>query len=409
MNKKLKLISVAILLLAGITLKAQDSNENKEEIARPLQITFFSPLGTNGIDSWKITNRLSINIIAGVNGGLHGVEIGGLANVLKGDMHGLQASGFVNHVMGSAEGLQAAGFYNYTNKEFRGGQFSGFLNVSAGRIEGIQLSGFLNYANSGYVSQGSAFVNVNLGEVKGFQIAGFANISTNEIEGVQASGYYNHARGIKGVQASGFMNLVSGNVDGVQVSGFLNIAKRLNGAQIGFINVVDTLESGVALGFLSFVGNGYKAFEISGNESQYAVMNFKTGTRSFYNILSLGARAQDEEILWGFGYGIGSMVPLSNKVALNLEVLGYHMNEDEWFTENLNELYKAQAVFSVDLTKHLAIYGGPSWNVTVTDTDACNGQTFESSVAPWTAFDKNYEDDINIKMYPGFTAGIRIF
>ncbi len=409
MKKALKIIVISLLVISGMTLKAQDKNENKEETVRPIQITFFTPLGTNGVDSWKITNQLSINIFAGVNGGLHGVEVGGFANVLKGDMHGLQVSGFANHVMGQGEGVQAACFYNFCNKDFRGGQFSGFMNVNAGRVEGIQVASFLNFANSGKVSQASGFANVNLGEVKGFQLASFVNINTNTVEGVQASGFYNQANGIKGVQAAGFLNLNSGDVDGVQISGFLNVAKRLRGTQIGIINVTDTLDQGVAIGFLSFIRNGYRAVEVSGNESQYAVVNFKTGTRSFYNILSVGARVQDDRILWGWGYGVGSMIPVSQRVALNLEVLGYHINEDEWYTENLNELYKGQAVFSVDLTKHLAIFGGPSWNVLVSDTDSCNGETFESTVAPWTAFDKTYDHDINIKMYPGFTAGIRIY
>ncbi len=56
----------------------------------PFQITFITPMGTNGTLSPKVTSNLSLNVVAGYNGGVEGVEVGGFANVLEYDMKGGQ-------------------------------------------------------------------------------------------------------------------------------------------------------------------------------------------------------------------------------------------------------------------------------------------------------------------------------
>mgnify|MGYP007048013149 CR=1 FL=1 len=43
----------------------------------------------------------------------------------------------------------------------------------------------------------------------------------------------------------------------------------------------------------------------------------------------------------------------------------------------------------------------------VSETIDNNGNAFESSATPYDVFDKTYGNDNNVKMYPGFTAGIR--
>ncbi|MBI9069860.1 MAG: hypothetical protein JEZ09_21385 [Salinivirgaceae bacterium] len=74
-------------------------------------------------------------------------------------------------------------------------------------------------------------------------------------------------------------------MEGFQASVFLNVTNKLKGVQLGVFNYVDSLESGLAIGFLSVVRNGYRAVEVSTNESFYANATFKTGTRQFYNII----------------------------------------------------------------------------------------------------------------------------
>jgi hypothetical protein len=399
-----------IILLLGLSTNifAQEEEKEAQEI-RPFQMTFVTPLGTNGVDSWNITNRFSLNIFAGVNGGVEGMEIGAFANILKKDMNGMQIAGFANHVGGKSKGLQVAGFYNFSHSGIEGLQVSGFLNGSTGYTKGLQVAGFLNYAHAGNASQIAGFLNVQLENVEGIQGAGFSNIVLGDLKGIQASGFYNQAKNVKGFQVAGFANVATEDVKGVQVSGFLNRASKVKGAQIGVFNIADTIEDGIAIGVLSFVKNGYQALEIGGNETEYGYLNFKTGTHTFYNILSVGGRIEDDRILWGWGYGVGTYLPLSQRTALNIEALGYHINEDEWFTNHLNEHYKAQAMFSYNVSDHLAIYGGPVWNVIVSKEKNHNGEKFQSTVAPYTVFDKLYKRDVRVSMYPGFNVGLRIY
>lgn len=394
-QKKLKMktfsiLSVVMILVSlGLITKAQDVQETK---TRTFQISFVTPLGTNGLDAWNITNNFSINLYAGYNGGLDGVELSGFGGMLKNDMIGTQISGFGNIVMGTGKGFQGAGFFNYSNEYFNGvqvggfsniikdnataWQFSGFTNVTSGKMNGGQISGFGNYSKGNTNGQATGFANINIGDIKGFQIAGFANVNTERTEGVQ-------------------------------IAGFTNYTKKLKGVQLAPFNYVDSLEKGLPIGVFSIVKNGYKTIEISTNETLYGVASYKTGTKKFYNIISLAASYKNDMILWGWGYGIGTMMQLKNDWDLAIELLSYQINEDEWFTEALNQNNKLLVTTSKKVSENLHVFGGISWNVNVSETVDHDGDAFKSSITPWNVFDKTYGNDTNVKMYPGFTAGIR--
>ncbi|MBC8315178.1 MAG: hypothetical protein H8E51_06710 [Bacteroidetes bacterium] len=48
-----------------------------------------------------------------------------------------------------------------------------------------------------------------------------------------------------------------------------------------------------------------------------------------------------------------------------------------------------------------------SWNVTVSDITDEYGAKVTPGIAPWSVYDKT-NGNINVKMYPGITAGIRL-
>ncbi len=372
-------------------LSAQDSTNTT---VNPYQISFITPMGTNGYLAPKITNQLSINIFAGYNEGVNGLEVAGFANVLKGDLWGLQAAGFLNANMGHSQGAQFAGFSNFTRKKFNGGiQGSGFLNVIGSDAQVLQLAGFLNVVN---------------GKTSGLQAAGFSNISRG-VNGGQFSGFANFNTGkLEGLQAAGFANFNAGSIKGAQISGFLNMAKDVNGFQIGIVNYCDEIKNGVPIGLISIVKNGFKEFEIGGNESFYTTLSYKTGHRKFYNILSAGTSISNNKIIWGFGYGIGSSLDLNEKLGMNLELISYHVNEDEPFTDYLNNLNKLNLTLSYPLSKTVEAYFGPTFNVLVSDNVAGIQESNTSSIVPWSFFDKTYDNDTRVVMYPGFTLGIRL-
>ncbi|PLX16821.1 MAG: hypothetical protein C0597_07680 [Marinilabiliales bacterium] len=398
------IMATALILFWGINTNAQQDSIK----TMPFQMTFVTTLGTNGLNAWNITNKFSVNLYAGYNGGLDGVELSSFAGVLKNNMVGTQIAGFGNGVLGTGNGVQLAGFANFVNKDYKGVQAAGFANVICGKSSAIQLSGFSNVA---------------LDSFDGIQITGFANASVKEITKIQLSGFANYSKGngagqitgfsnvntgsLKGIQLAGFSNVNTETVQGVQIAGFSNYTKKLKGVQIAPFNYVDSLESGIPIGIFSIVRNGYRAFEISVNETLYGVASFKTGVKSFYNIISVGASYREGKYLWGWGYGIGTLIQLKEDWNLGIELLSYHINENEWFTDEMIIHNKLQITASKKVSNNMEVFGGASWNVNVSETIDKNGNAFESSATPYDVFDKTYGNDNNVKMYPGFTAGIR--
>jgi len=368
-------ISLALLILASTgVLKSQDSTR-----ISPFHLSFITPLGTNGMESWNTTNLISVNLFAGYSGGLKGVEFGGFANALRGDMNGIQMAGFCNNTFGRANGMEIAGFWNFNRGKINGLQLAGFANVALDTIVGLQGAGYANYSRGSSNGQLSGFANVSTGNVSGIQGSGFANITIGDTHGVQASG---------------FANITTGTQKGVQASGFFNYARKLRGVQVGVVNVADTVEKGIPIGFLSFVRNGYKVIQIGGNETLFGEISFKTGVRQFYNILSVGAAVRNNSIKWGFGYGIGTLIPVGRRMDLSVEAVSYQINEDAWYTEHMNLLNRLNLSLSYNITRMLGVYAGGSWNVLVTGNEINWEHPHH-----WTS---------EVSMYPGFTAGLRI-
>lgn len=396
---------VYALMLLTTTLSAQT------EKTTPFQVSFITPLGTNGMDSWETTNDVSINIIAGYAGGVSGFEAASFANVLKNDMDGAQIAGFSNVVLGDVKGAHVAGFANYVGgRVIEGAQISCFSNVTNGSSTVAQITGFANVIDGSLTgAQISGFSNTAIGDVTGSQIAGFANVAKGELNGSQIGGFTNVATSkIIGAQISGFANATTSDIEGSQISGFFNYAKVVKGVQIaGFMNYADSIEDGIPIAFISIVKNGYRRFEIGGNESFIGQISFKTGVESFYNIFSVAFSARNEAAMWAFGYGIGTGVKLDDKWGLNVEALAYHINEDESFTDHLNLLSKLEVKVSRKINDRLSVYAGPSFNVLVSALPDGEGGFREPAILPWSIFEKSYDDN-RLFMYPGFTLGLAL-
>jgi hypothetical protein len=409
MMKKMKMITFLVITCCfGMPLfvQAQDSTGMK---TRAFQFGFITPVSTNGLNSWNVANKFSINLLAGYAGGVDGVEFSGLGSVLQKDMTGAQFSGLGGVVLGKTRGVQFSGLFNIGLDDVKAAQFAGLVNVSAGDVKGFQAAGL---------------VNSNAGKFKGFQASGLVNANTDTTLGVQVAGLVNYASGIRltqvsglanvvtgencGLQLAGLLNVSAGRLSGAQIAGLFNYAGHLKGVQIGVFNYVDSLEKGIPIGFLSFVRNGYTAFEVGATESLYGVVSFKTGVRQFYNILSVGGGYRDGLTLFAWGYGLGTFISFSPKTGLSIDGICYQVNEDGWFTNRLNLLNKINLNISWNIAKHLAVFGGLSWNVTVSDITDEYGDPVKPHIAPWSVFDETYDGHINIKMYPGISAGIRI-
>ena len=162
--------------LATPEQKIQGINLKKFFTTRAFQFSLTPGLGTHGQLSAQVVNNFSLNVLGGYNGGVNGLEIGGLFNIDKKSVRYVQVGGLFNIVGGYVQGFQAAGINNTV-----------------------------------------------LDTVKGFQVAGVNNLVKGKLVGFQAAGVYNH---------------VTDKVDGVQVAGVGNFAKTSDGYSIGLINIV---------------------------------------------------------------------------------------------------------------------------------------------------------------------------
>lgn len=393
MKQKILFFIVLNLILSNFLSSGQNADSSFSKTC-PMQLTFIYPLGTNGTSSGKITNNFSFNLFAGHNGGVYGMEIGGFSNNIRHSMSGLQLAGFSNVVLEEMLGCQISGFSNYARKTAKGCQISGFSNVAG---------------DSSLVSQIAGFTNLINGTNKGMLIAGFSNLVTGNSEGIQISGFSNITRGdFSGCQISGFSGVVNGNMNGLQISGFANTAKKLNGTQIAFINICDTVEKGFPFGFVNIVKNGYRGFDIRYDESNFLTTAFHTGINSFYNIFSAGAKVTPDKFIWSYGYGLGSKFRVSERIHTNLEIISSYIATDTRPYENFNMIGKLQLTCSYGILKHIHIYGGASMNIFVTNKKTNEGILTDSGIVPWSFYRTDTGNFLH-KFYPGFSAGIRIF
>jgi hypothetical protein len=224
------------------------------------------------------------------------------------------------------------------------------------------------------------------------------------------------------VQISSFCNNVKDTLTGLQLSGFLNTAKHVKGCQLGFINICDSIENGIPIGFISIVKKGYHEFEIGCGESFNAYASIKLGVSKFYNIFSVGMKPVSGNNLWGAGYGIGNEVKLSNRFRMNVDLMAYQIfdedyngfqfdwNIENWENQEWDYEYSSLTTLSATLTwqigKNFAVFGGPAFNVTASNKTNDLGELIGSGIAPYTMFSEEYHNTL-IEMYPGFRAGLR--
>lgn len=425
------MILFALVFVSAIQAQAQEDTTVYER--RPFQFTFlFPPLSTNGAKNAHIVNDVSLNLFLGVSGGVEAFEAGVFMNIDNYYMHGAQLAGFGNTVGGDVRGAQLAGFYNVTGAHSRGFQGAGFVNVSGTDVFGAQAAGFVNVAGRAVEGfQGAGFVNVAGSKVKGVQAAGFVNVAGDSLEGVQGAGFVNVTDKAKsGIQAAGFGNVaasghnhfqgagffnVADEIEGAQAAGFVNVAGKVKGVQLaGFLNICDSIE-GVPLAFISVVKqNGYRKFNFSVSEIQYANFSYQMGVKHLYTIYSFG-KPFGPASRWMFGGGFGGEIDLSEKMKLNIEGT---VNQELWiansgtpyflYIDRLNLYNSLKVLFGWSVDDRVDLHIGPTFNVSVAHTNPDMGLLNWNEIPPYSFYNhtNNNYDQTNVQMWVGIQGSI---
>lgn len=324
-----------------------------QKIDNNFQVSFVYPLGTLGDNSTNYSNKFSLNILGGVNGGVDGAELGGLFNIDSGDVLGFQAAGVFNLNSESLSGFQAAGVFNMNRSNSNGFQAAGVANINSDNTEGVVISGV-------------------------------ANILSETTSGCAIAGAINYAE----------------SLDGVQV-GTVNIAQNITGVQVGIINISKDIK-GVQVGLLSFTKNGYFAVEASYNEVIYSNLTYKMGTEKLYNIYGVGLSSLNGESTGAFKYGFGTLINLnsSNRVAFEA-TSSYIIHEAQYGVLNL--LNRGEISYQFNLAKRLSIHIGPAINVYLSE-DREHGETGVLDV-PYTIWSER-RGTVDTFIWIGGSAGL---
>ena len=409
------------------------------------QYSVFPFLSSNG-RNLGTCNVLSFNMFWGINGGVNGIEIGGIGNTIKRNVHGVQLGGIFNMAKGHLHGSQFAGVFNAIKGAVVGTQVAGFWNIGsnvygaqlsslsniARDLYGFQIGGLSNLATDVYGLQISGLFNFANGKLFGTQIAGFGNIAWGGHSAVQFAGVFNKAakaqfqfaslanvaQTIDGAQigAINVANKVSGiqfgavnstkELSGVQI-GIINASENAQGVMIGIINVVDSIK-GVPLGLINIVKrNGYNRFEFSGGDAMYVNFGGKFGSKRLYHILQGGWRiASDNTYAWSMGAGVGTAVGINRLLDFNFEFLVSHVNEEDIWTTELNLLNQIKFTLDVKIGDRVSLFLGPTFNLHVSRLYNPDTNTYGSSIMPYHFYTSTVRGT-NVTLWVGINAGIR--
>lgn len=395
-----------------------------DTIYRKVQFSVVPFIGTNHKLSGNVINDFSFNLYGGYSLGTKKLEIGSLFNIDRGYVRGAQFAGIFNAVGADVNGFQTAGLINMVAGETKGAQFAGLLNFDWGKTTGFAAAGLINFTRHG--SSGVKFaglingslrkqngwhtaglINFALRKVTGLQMAGILNFTADSVSGVQNAGLVNVAvRQVKGVQLGSLANVAVRDVRGLQLSALVNYARRLHGAQVGLINVADSVR-GVQFGLLSFAWKGYHTFEVSADETFYSNIAFRTGTRAFYNIFTVGvqpATLDKEESTWTFGYGIGTLPKLTRRLSLNADLTANQVVQGNIVAADI--ISKLYLGLEVHIIKKIAVTAGATLNARATEMDYTNYPELFTGYKP-SIFATQSTDNTYWQWWWGAKVGVR--
>jgi hypothetical protein len=169
--------------------------------------------------------------------------------------------------------------------------------------------------------------------------------------------------------------------------------------QLALVNVCDSVESGVPIGFFSFVRKGYHVFELSTDEVFYANATFKTGLNKFYNIFGIGLGAMN---IANFTYGVGFEKPILKNHALNFDFSYTSVIDRDAKMEDIGSIVKFKPTYNYSFHPHFAIFAGPTVNFYVSQMKSENYK----NLAFHPFWDETY-GETRLQIWAGLNAGLR--
>ena len=192
-------------------------------------------------------------------------------------------------------------------------------------------------------------------------------------------------------------------MNGVQIGGIFNYAKKMNGLQIGLINISDS-SNGFSIGLINIVQHGLHQVALSSNEITNTNIGIKTGNKKLYSILHAGYNVSNNNKVFSYGYGIGTVMQFNRTLSLQPELKARYLYTGDWSYSNI--LSSMSLNLQVRLAKHVALFAAPVFNVyTTNQTAKVNDYKFPLQPAGFPSV--SFSDNVN--GWLGFSAGIAVF
>lgn len=342
-------------LLATMLFAFFAVDKTQAQTEKPVQFTFFYPIGSSGHNSIDYSYKFSFNTIYGINGGVNGAEIGGIGNIAK----------------GSVNGFQLAGVFNLATQNSSGAIISGVINSNQA--------------------------------MRGLALSGVANIAKENADGAIISGVINQSKTMKGLQLS-TINIASENLNGAQI-GVVNFTKKGKGFQLGVVNVGENNgDSILPLGVLNIYKNGYYALELSTDEKLFTNLSYKMGVKKLYTIFRIGIGFRNSTQFYSLGGGLGTFFNVGAKNKINVEALSIQFFEND-FKYIDDVLSQVNLSYQYEITDRLALKFGPTFNCFIKDRN----KTKENDAlrVPYSIFESKSDNHIT-SLWIGANAGLVI-
>lgn len=240
-------------LFVSSRLRAHSRNISQFFTSAPFQIGITPGLSTHGKLASKVESKVSVNIYGGYNGGVDGVELGGIFNISKADVRYFQAATTFNLVYGDFQGVQVGGLFNQVAKQ----------------VSGVQLTTLVNYAGE---------------SLNGAQLSVFGNVARARMRGIQAAGFFNYSKNLYGLQL-----------------GLINVSRNSSGLSLGIINVA-TRENG--------------SLSLTASDLTPTMIVWKSGNPKLYNVTRAGLASSHNSRYVSVGIGLGKDLILTSKLVI---------------------------------------------------------------------------------------------
>ncbi|MBN1758413.1 MAG: caspase family protein [Chitinispirillaceae bacterium] len=337
--------------------------------------------------------------IATLGGEVTGLQLSGVANLVKGSVKGLQIASVVNTSTSGLTGLQLSGAVNFSGKDVAGGQVASAANHLQGNLSGVQLSGGYNFSGGAIRGiQIASACNVANESSTGIQITGCTNIAPAGFAGCGIAGGVNVTGCMTGLQIAGGIN-VTGDFIGIQIAP-VNISRKMTGLQLGVFNICDTVD-GVPLAVFSYVRSNPPRYRVYLDEAGFVTAGVRSGGEYFYSLLSLGTTTVSlTGYQWYFGAGFGARLPVK-KGYFAVESMANQVHvRNVW---DLSPVFHVRnsVIYAYTFTPGFSLWVGPSLNIGIAWREgkmrnSYREVTYERHLQHWHAY------------WPGITGGIEL-